>query len=95
MGAKTVTLGVAFLLGSICEAAGSIFLSKNVIDGISGNTSIVRMIMYKSDNATEVNIFEAEKFDVIQMMSLISFSYISTIIRLKRLELIHYLAPYY
>ena len=81
MGAKTVTLGVAFLLGSICEAAGSIFLSKNVIDGISGNTSIVRMSMYKSDNATEVDIFEAEKFDVIQMMSLISFSYLSTIIR--------------
>ena len=80
VGAKTVTLGVAFLLGSICEAAGSIFLSKNVIDGISGNTSIVRMSMYKSDNATEVDIFEAEKFDVIQMMSLISFSYLSTII---------------
>lgn len=67
VGAKTVTLGVAFLLGSICEAAGSIFLSKNVIDGISGNTSIVRMSMYKSDNATEVDIFEAEKFDELYM----------------------------
>lgn len=52
VGAKTVTLGVAFLLGSICEAAGSIFLSKNVIDGISGNTSIVRMrVIYERENS--------------------------------------------
>jgi len=63
VGAKTVTLGIAFLLGSICESAGSIFLSKNVIDGVSGDTSIVRMSMYRSDNATEVQLFEEEKFD--------------------------------
>ena len=69
VGAKTVTLGVAFLLGSICESAGSIFLSKNVIDGISGNTSIVRMSMYHSDNATEVLLFDEEKFDVSELIS--------------------------
>ena len=72
VGAKTVTLGVAFLLGSICESAGSIFLSKNVIDGISGNTSIVRMSMYQSDNATEVLLFEEEKFDVSEIISYLS-----------------------
>jgi len=66
VGAKTVTLGIAFLFGSICEAAGSIFLSKNVIDGISGNTSIVEMSLYKSDNATETEIFENEHFHVIK-----------------------------
>ena len=71
VGARTVTLGVAFLFGSICEAAGSIFLSKNVIDGISGNTSIIQMSMYHSDNATEVKLFQEEKYDVIAMMSML------------------------
>ena len=71
VGAKTVTLGIAFLLGSICESAGSIFLSKNVIDGVSGDTSIVRMSMYRSDNATEVQLFEEEKFDVSEMISFV------------------------
>ena len=64
VGAKTVTLGIAFLFGSICEAAGSIFLSQNVIDGISGETSIIKMSLYKSDNATEMQLFEDKEYEV-------------------------------
>ena len=41
------------------------------IHGISGNTSIVRMSVYKSDNATEVRHFEEEKFDVSEMISFV------------------------
>merc|ERR1719361_1883289 len=67
VGAKTVTLGIAFLFGSICEAAGSIFLSQNVIDGISGETSIIKMSLYKSDNATEMQLFEDKEYEKLFM----------------------------
>ena len=76
VGAKTVTLGIAFLFGSICESTGSIFLSQNVIDGISGDSSIIQMKLYQSDNTTQIGLFNHNKFDVSYKVYLTSRLYI-------------------
>ena len=53
VGAGTVSLGVAFFLGSIMEMLGSVFLSAEVVATVAGPKSVVNMALYKSDNATE------------------------------------------
>ena len=55
VGAGTVSLGVAFLLGSIMEMLGSVFLSGEVVATVAGPKSVVNMALYKSDNETECN----------------------------------------
>jgi len=59
VGAGTVSLGVAFLLGSIMEMLGSVFLSGEVVATVAGNKSVVNMELYKSDNETECDNFMA------------------------------------
>jgi phosphate/sulfate permease len=53
VGAGTVSLGVAFFLGSIMEMLGSVFLSAEVVSTVAGPKSVVNMALYKSDNETE------------------------------------------
>ena len=52
VGAGTISLGVAYLLGSICETIGATFLSHKVISGVAGKTSVINMDLYQS-NITE------------------------------------------
>jgi len=53
VGAGTVSLGVAFFLGSIMEILGSVYLSAEVVSTVAGSKSVVKMALYKSDNETE------------------------------------------
>ena len=55
VGAGTVSLGMAFLLGSIMEMLGSVFLSGEVVSTVAGPKSVVKMSLYRSDNETECN----------------------------------------
>ena len=57
MGAGTVSLGVAFFLGSIFEILGAVYLSGEVVSSIAGANSVVNMPLYHSDNATECGLF--------------------------------------
>jgi phosphate/sulfate permease len=57
IGAGTISLQMAFLLGSMFEALGALFLSSGVINTIAGSDSVVKMDMYR-DNIT----VEWEKF---------------------------------
>ena len=59
MGAGTVSLGVAFFLGSIMEMLGSVYLSGEVVSSIAGAKSVVKMELYRSDNETECDHFMA------------------------------------
>ena len=47
MGAGTVSLGVAFFLGSIMEMLGSVYLSGEVVASIAGAKSVVKMELYR------------------------------------------------
>ena len=58
IGAGTVSLGVAFLLGSIMETLGSMFLSAEVVKTVAGGSSVVKISLYHSDNETEWNNFK-------------------------------------
>ena len=57
VGAGTVSLGVAFFLGSIMEMLGSVYLSGEVVSSIAGAKSVVKMELYRSDNETECDHF--------------------------------------
>ena len=57
MGAGTVSLGVAFFLGSIFEILGAVYLSGEVVSSIAGANSVVNMPLYHSHNATECGLF--------------------------------------
>ena len=56
-GAGTVSLGVAFFLGSIMEMLGAVYLSGEVVASIAGEKSVVMMKLYQSSNATECGHF--------------------------------------
>ena len=47
VGAGTVSLGVAFFLGSIMEMLGSVYLSGEVVSSIAGAKSVVKMELYR------------------------------------------------
>ena len=47
VGAGTVSLGVAFFLGSIMEMLGSVYLSGEVVASIAGAKSVVKMELYR------------------------------------------------
>ena len=61
VGAGTVSLGVAFFLGSIMEMLGSVYLSGEVVSTIAGANSEVKMELYRSDNNTECERFMAQE----------------------------------
>ena len=61
VGAGTVSLGVAFFLGSIMEVLGSVYLSAEVVSTVAGSKSVVKMSLYKSDNETECASFMEHK----------------------------------
>ena len=61
VGAGTVSLGVAFFLGSIMEILGSVYLSEEVVSTVAGSKSVVKMTLYKSDNGTECAKFMEHK----------------------------------
>ena len=61
VGAGTVSLGVAFFLGSIMEILGSVYLSEEVVSTVAGDKSVVKMELYKSENITECTNFMEHK----------------------------------
>ena len=62
VGAGTVSLGMAFFLGSIMETLGSVLLSGEVVSTVAGQKSVVKMALYKSDNTTEcIKYMEGEQ----------------------------------
>ena len=54
VGAGTISLGIAYMLGSIMETIGATFLSEKVISGVSGKTSIINMDLYRSNETAEI-----------------------------------------
>ena len=54
VGAGTISLGIAYMLGSIFETIGATFLSDKVISGVSGKTSIINMDLYRSNETAEI-----------------------------------------
>jgi len=58
VGAGTVSLGVAFLLGSLSEVLGSVFLSGEVIKGVAGKSSVINMEMYQSNQSIMMQQFK-------------------------------------
>ena len=70
MGAGTVSLGVAFFLGSIMEMLGSVYLSGEVVSSIAGAKSVVKMELYRSDNETECSHFMAREEILVREKSL-------------------------
>jgi len=57
VGAGSVSMGVAFFLGSIMEILGSVLLSEEVVSTVAGSKSVVKMSLYKSENASECQKF--------------------------------------
>ena len=60
VGAGTVSLGVAFFLGSIMEMLGSVYLSGEVVSTIAGAKSVVKMELYRSENDTSCERFMSQ-----------------------------------
>ena len=70
MGAGTVSLGVAFFLGSIMEMLGSVYLSGEVVSTIAGAKSVVKMSLYRSDNETECEKFMSQQEPLVREKTL-------------------------
>ena len=69
-GAGTLSIACAFLLGSIFEILGSVFLSGEVVKGVAGESSVINVDMYRSNldeeiqhlkNNNNTDILEKEK----------------------------------
>ena len=58
VGAGTVSIGVAFILGSIMETLGAVFLSGEVVATIAGDKSVVNMNYYESNGTQQVEIWK-------------------------------------
>ena len=58
VGAGTVSIGVAFILGSIMETLGAVFLSGEVVATIAGDKSVVNMNYYESNGTTQVELWK-------------------------------------
>ena len=58
VGAGTVSIGVAFILGSIMETLGAVFLSGEVVATIAGDKSVVNMNHYESNGTEQVELWK-------------------------------------
>ena len=58
VGAGTVTIGVAFILGSIMETLGAVFLSGEVVATIAGDKSVVNMKLYRSNATHQLELWK-------------------------------------
>ena len=56
-GAGTVSIPCAFMLGSIFEVLGSVFLSGEVVKGIAGESSVINIKMYQSNETIMIQQF--------------------------------------
>ena len=53
VGAGTVSLGAASVLGCIMETVGAVLLSSGVVSTVAGQQSVVNITAYRSRNTTE------------------------------------------
>ena len=65
VGAGTVSIGAAFVLGSIMETMGAVFLSGEVVATIAGDKSVVNMDRYESDAAHQVELWERNSTEIV------------------------------
>ena len=65
VGAGTVSIGAAFVLGSIMETMGAVFLSGEVVATIAGDKSVVNMDLYESDAAHQVELWERNSTEIV------------------------------
>ena len=57
VGAGTVSIGVAFILGSLMETLGAVFLSGEVVATIAGDKSVVNMKLYESNATHQLDLW--------------------------------------
>ena len=63
VGAGTVSIGVAFILGSLMETLGAVFLSGEVVATIAGDKSVVNMERYESNGTRQLELWKGNSSD--------------------------------
>ena len=63
VGAGTVSIGAAFVLGSIMETMGAVFLSGEVVATIAGDKSVVNMERYESNGTRQLELWKGNSSD--------------------------------
>ena len=59
VGAGTVSIGVAFILGALMETLGAVFLSGEVVATIAGDKSVVNMALYESNATDQIDLWKS------------------------------------
>lgn len=88
VGAGTISLGVAYMLGSVCETIGATFLSKKVISGVAGETSVINMDMYKSNITEEMHQWYPNGTDYLHTEKELMIGYVVSMIASQSWQLI-------